>query len=111
MYIKGELTYRQKKMVDEYLICGNKSKAAEIAGFKKSYAQGAFKQEAVKKYLAEKTGEISENENLKNQIYNLTLYLDYCINHMTQKQREKLENHFDFLPGFDSSILQKGDLE
>lgn len=76
----GTLTFRQKKMVDEYLICGNKCEAAERAGYKRNYAQGAFLQSAVKEYLQKRLEEIGnvdivkimndlrkENKNLKKE--------------------------------------------
>lgn len=76
----GKLTFRQKKMVDEYLICGNKAEAAERAGFKRNYAQQAFRQPSVKVYLQRRLNEIGnvdivkmmndlrkENENLKKE--------------------------------------------
>lgn len=79
-YKIGELTFRQKKMVDEYLICGNKAEAAERAGFKRGYAQGAFKHTSVQEYLQKRLEEIGnvdivkmlndlrkENKNLKKE--------------------------------------------
>ena len=43
----GRLTERQRRFADLYLELGNASEAAEQAGFKRSYAQGAKRQPAV----------------------------------------------------------------
>ena len=47
-----KLTQRQRRFADLYLELGNASEAAEQAGFKRSYAQGAKKQPAVQAYMA-----------------------------------------------------------
>lgn len=46
-----KLTQRQRRFADLYLELGNASEAAEQAGFKRSYAQGAKKQPAVQEYM------------------------------------------------------------
>ena len=46
-----KLTERQRRFADLYLKLGNACQAAEEAGFKRSYAQGAMRQPAVKAYL------------------------------------------------------------
>ena len=48
------LTERQRRFADLYLELGNASEAAEQAGFKRSYAQGAKRQPAVKAYMQER---------------------------------------------------------
>ena len=50
----GRLTERQRRFADLYLELGNASEAAEQAGFKRSYAQGAKRQPAVKAYMQER---------------------------------------------------------
>ena len=50
----GRLTDRQRRFADLYLELGNASEAAEQAGFKRSYAQGAKRQPAVKAYMQER---------------------------------------------------------
>ena len=50
----GRLTERQRRFADLYLKLGNAAKAAEQAGFKRSYAQGAKRQAAVREYLRER---------------------------------------------------------
>ncbi|MBQ8506472.1 MAG: terminase small subunit [Clostridia bacterium] len=46
-----KLTERQRRFADLYLQLGNASEAAEQAGFKRSYAQGAKRQPAVRAYM------------------------------------------------------------
>lgn len=56
----GRLTDRQRRFADLYLQLGNASEAAEQAGFKRSYAQGAKKQPAVREYMEERLREAQE---------------------------------------------------
>ena len=58
-----KLTQRQKKFADLYLQLGNASEAAEQAGFKRSYAQGAKRQPAVRAYMGERLKE-AEDKNI-----------------------------------------------
>lgn len=46
-----KLTERQRRFADLYIQLGNASEAAEQAGYKRSYAQGAKKQPAVQAYM------------------------------------------------------------
>ena len=55
-----KLTDRQRKFADLYLELGNASEAAERAGFKRSYAQGAMRQSAVKEYMNQRLAEARE---------------------------------------------------
>ena len=50
----GRLTERQRRFADLYLELGNASEAAEQAGFKRSYAQGAKRQPAVQVYMQQR---------------------------------------------------------
>ena len=50
----GRLTERQRRFADLYLELGNASEAAEQAGFKRSYAQGAKRQPAVQAYMQQR---------------------------------------------------------
>lgn len=50
----GRLTDRQQRFADLYLQLGNASEAAEQAGYKRSYAQGAKHQPAVQAYMQER---------------------------------------------------------
>ena len=50
-YTAKKLTQRQRRFADLYLELGNASEAAEQAGFKRSYAQGAKRQPAVQEYM------------------------------------------------------------
>ena len=50
----SRLTERQRRFADLYLELGNASEAAVQAGFKRSYAQGAKRQPAVKAYMQER---------------------------------------------------------
>ena len=50
----GRLTERQRRFSDLYLELGNASEAAEQAGFKRSYAQGAKRQPAVQAYMQQR---------------------------------------------------------
>ena len=50
----GRLTERQRRFADLYLQLGNAAEAAEQAGFKRSYAQGAKRQPAVRAYMDER---------------------------------------------------------
>lgn len=58
-----KLTQRQKKFADLYLQLGNAAEAAEQAGFKRSYAQGAKRQPAVQAYMGERLKE-AEDKNI-----------------------------------------------
>ena len=48
------LTERQRRFADLYLELGNAAEAAERAGFKRSYAQGAKRQPAVQAYMQQR---------------------------------------------------------
>lgn len=50
----SRLTERQRRFADLYLQLGNAAEAAEQAGFKRSYAQGAKRQPAVRAYMDER---------------------------------------------------------
>ena len=56
----GRLTERQRRFADLYLELGNASEAAEQAGFKRSYAQGAKRQPAVQAYMKERLQEVRQ---------------------------------------------------
>lgn len=56
----GKLTERQRRFADLYLELGNASEAAEKAGFKRSYAQGAKRQPAVQAYMQERLQEVQQ---------------------------------------------------
>jgi len=58
-----KLTQRQRKFADLYLELGNASEAAEQAGFKRSYAQGAKRQPAVQAYMDSRLKE-AQNRNI-----------------------------------------------
>jgi len=55
-----KLTERQRRFADLYLQLGNASEAAEQAGFKRSYAQGAKRQPAVRAYMEGRLKEAQE---------------------------------------------------
>ena len=55
-----KLTERQRRFADLYLQLGNASEAAEQAGFKRSYAQGAKRQPAVCAYMEGRLKEAQE---------------------------------------------------
>ena len=57
------LTQRQRKFADLYLQLGNAAEAAEQAGYKRSYAQGAKRQPAVRAYMRDRLKE-AENKNI-----------------------------------------------
>lgn len=65
---KGKLTERQKKFVEAYLICGNKRKAARMAGYVPSYSQGAFRMPAVKAYLEKRREELFRQDDFTNEV-------------------------------------------
>ena len=58
-----KLTRRQQRFADLYLELGNASEAAEQAGFKRSYAQGAKKQPAVQEYMRSRLQD-AQNKNI-----------------------------------------------
>lgn len=58
-----KLTQRQRRFADLYLELGNASEAAEQAGFKRSYAQGAKRQPAVREYMDARLKE-AQNKNI-----------------------------------------------
>ena len=56
------LTERQRRFADYYLELGNAAEAAERAGFKRSYAQGAKRQPAVQAYMHKRLSEARERD-------------------------------------------------
>lgn len=48
------LSDRQRKAVDLYMECGSKVVASEMAGYNRTYAQGLFRQPAVREYLEQR---------------------------------------------------------
>lgn len=56
----GRLTERQRRFADLYLQLGNAAEAAEQAGFKRSYAQGAKRQSAVQAYMKERLRQMQD---------------------------------------------------
>ena len=54
------LTERQRRFADLYLELGNAAEAAERAGFKRSYAQGAKRQPAVQAYMKQRLSDARE---------------------------------------------------
>lgn len=58
-----KLTLRQKKFADLYLQLGNAAEAAEQAGYKRNYAQGAKSQPAVREYMRKRLTEV-EDKNI-----------------------------------------------
>lgn len=59
---KAKLTERQRRFAEYYLQLGNASEAAEKAGFKRSYAQGAKRQPAVQDYMRDRLRRAQEKE-------------------------------------------------
>ena len=57
-----KLTQRQRRFADLYLELGNASEAAQQAGFKRSYAQGAKKQPAVQEYMRSRLQEAQRKD-------------------------------------------------
>lgn len=161
--MKGKLTPRQRKMVEEYIICRCKAKAAVRAGFASSYAQHAFKQPSVRAYLAERMESINEQEQcivrrlnacaactsrrrtncdgaqgnvvkdaadlivrqsadiaslaqenaeLRDQVYNLTLYLTIAMSIFSDDEDRKcafmyaMLDQFEGMPGYNPAILE-----
>lgn len=70
-----KLTQRQKKFADLYLQLGNAAEAAEQAGFKRSYAQGAKRQPAVRAYMDERLKD-AQNRNIASADEVLTFLTD-----------------------------------
>ena len=58
-----KLTDRQRRFADLYLQLGNACEAAERAGYKRSYAQGAKRQPAVRAYMDARLKE-AQNKNI-----------------------------------------------
>lgn len=58
-----KLTERQRRFAELYLQLGNASEAAEQAGFKRSYAQAAKRQPAVRAYMDERLKE-AQSKNI-----------------------------------------------
>jgi len=77
-----KLTNRQRKFADLYLELGNASEAAVQAGFKRSYAQGAMRQPAVKAYMEQRLAEVRE-KNIASA--------DEVLMYLTEVMRGKLE--------------------
>lgn len=59
---KAKLTERQRRFAEYYLQLGNASEAAEKAGFKRSYAQGAKRQPAVQDYMHDRLRRAQEKD-------------------------------------------------
>lgn len=59
---KAKLTERQRRFAEYYLQLGNASEAAEKAGFKRSYAQGAKRQPAVQDYMRDRLRRAQEKK-------------------------------------------------
>lgn len=59
---KAKLTERQRRFAEYYLQLGNASEAAEKAGFKRSYAQGAKRQPAVQDYMRDRLRRAQEKD-------------------------------------------------
>ena len=70
-----KLTNRQRRFADLYLELGNASQAAEQAGFKRSYAQGAKRQPAVQAYMRDRLQE-AQNKNIASADEVLTFLTD-----------------------------------
>ena len=81
--MEAKLTNRQRKFADLYLELGNAAEAAERAGFKRSYAQGAMRQKAVKAYLDQRLEEIRA-KNIASA--------DEVLMYLTDVMRGGLEN-------------------
>lgn len=52
------LSDRQRKAVDLYLEVGSKAEAARLANYNPTYAQGLFRQPAVREYLAKRRAQM-----------------------------------------------------
>ena len=63
---KDELTHKQKRFVDEYLVCGNATKAAMKAGYSKKAAKQIgtenLSKPSIKKAIDEKMAEIESHK-------------------------------------------------
>ena len=78
----GKLTERQRKFVELYLQLGNAAEAAERAGFKRSYAQGAMRQTAVRAYLQARLDEARQRD---------VALADEVLEYLTKVMRGELE--------------------
>lgn len=78
----GKLTERQRKFVELYLQLGNAAEAAEQAGFKRSYAQGAMRQTAVRAYLKERLDEARRRD---------VALADEVLEYLTKVMRGEIE--------------------
>ena len=78
----GKLTERQRKFVELYLQLGNACEAAERAGFKRSYAQGAMRQTAVRAYLQQRLDEARRRD---------VALADEVLEYLTKVMRGEIE--------------------
>ena len=78
----GKLTERQRKFVELYLQLGNAAEAAERAGFKRSYAQGAMRQTAVRAYLQQRLDEARQRD---------VALADEVLEYLTKVMRGEIE--------------------
>ena len=78
----GRLTERQRKFADLYLQLGNASEAAEQAGFKRSYAQGAMRQKSVQAYLRRRLDEARSRD---------VALADEVLEYLTKVMRGEIE--------------------
>lgn len=64
MYLSKNLTLKQKKFADEYIICGNATQAAIKAGYSKNYAKAQsnklLENVGVKSYIDKKLSKMDE---------------------------------------------------
>lgn len=88
-HLKGTLTERQRRFVEEYLRCGNAAEATERAGFMRSYSQGVMRQPAVQKLIAERRSEIIDQVKITNDT--VRRLLD-CFEHRTTLDELRMTN-------------------
>ena len=84
----ADLTIKQKRFADEYIISGNASKAAIAAGYSKKYAaqntDKLLKNTKVKSYIAERMAELDSQKIAKQDEV-----LQYLTSIMRGEQQEK----------------------
>lgn len=82
-----KLTIKQKRFADEYIISGNATEAARVAGYKQPHVQGAQNLEKlrVKEYIDQRLKEL-ESDKIADQ----KEVLEYLTNVMRREEKESV---------------------
>lgn len=107
-----KLTIKQKRFADEYIISGNATEAARVAGYKQPHVQGAQNLEKlrVKEYIDQRLKEL-ESDKIADQ----KEVLEYLTNVMRREEKESVvvtikKKVSGYVPD-DKGVLKKRNIE